>query len=85
MDYSEKHYPFKKGTEYFKVEKTNTTKHAEKSSEKAVHVGCGLVGAAWFAFIGISFVACLLMGLGGCLKGCTMKGAYTDQQLERLP
>ena len=67
-----------------KVKKSDITKHHENPCVVVAQTGCGLVGLAWFAFIGISFVACVLMWVGGCLKGCSMSGAYSEEQLERI-
>ena len=67
-----------------KVKKSNTTKQHENPCVVVAQTGCGLVGLAWFAFLGISFVACILMWVGGCLKGCSMSGAYSEEQLERI-
>ena len=66
------------------VEHSGTLELYESPAEKVALWGCGLVGAGWLAFIGISFVACILMWVGGCLKGCSMSGAYSEEQLERI-
>lgn len=67
-----------------KVEHSGSLELYESPAEKVTQWGCGLIGMGWLAFIGISFVMCILMGMGGCLKGCSLENAYTEEQLERM-
>ena len=67
-----------------KIEHSGAWGIYQTPSEKIAQVGCGIIGAGWFAFIGISFVACVLMWIGGCMKGCSLENAYSEGQLERI-
>lgn len=67
-----------------KVEHSGSLELYESPTDKVALWGCGLIGMGWLAFIGVSFVLCILMWIGGCLKGCSLENAYTEEQLERI-
>ena len=67
-----------------RVDHSGSLELYESPADKAAQWGCGLVGMGWLVFIGISFVVCILMWVGGCLKDFSLENAYTEEQLEML-
>ena len=58
----------------------------ESLGEKIVYFLGGVVGSVWLGFLGIGFIAALLFGLAGLIKGCEWQPTDADiKRLEYLP
>lgn len=56
----------------------------ETPTQKAAGIGCGIIGIAWFAFIGVSFLICVMMKIHGCISDANFVPRDSDASEKEL-